>query len=93
LAKSQQIRHRADVVLVTVREHNAKNIVEPIANRAEVRKDEVNTGLVFLGEQHATVDDQDLAVDLKRGHVATYFTKTADRRYAKGLWLERWRVK
>jgi len=30
--------------------------------------------MVVLGKQHTTVDQQELAVDLERGHVATHVT-------------------
>ena len=61
----EQVRHRADVVLVAVREHDADDVVEPVPDRLEVGQDQVDAGLVLLGEEHAAVDDEELAVDTR----------------------------
>ena len=61
----QQVGNRADVVFVAVREHDADDVVQAVLDRREVGQDQVDAGLVLLGEQHAAVDDQDLAVDLE----------------------------
>ena len=83
-AQPQQVRDGADVVLVAVREHDADDVVEPVADRAEVGQDQVDAGLGLLGEEHAAVDDEDLAVDLERGHVAADLAEAADRDDAEG---------
>jgi len=93
LAQAQEIGNSTDVVFVAVREHNSENVIEAITDRAEIGQDQVDTWLVLLGEQHATVDDQELAVDFERRHVSADFAETADRRYTEGAWLERWRIK
>ena len=62
----QQVRHGADVVLVAVREDDAYDVVEPVADVVEVGQDQVDAGLVVLGEEHAAVDDEQLAVDTRR---------------------------
>ena len=80
----EQVGHRADVVLVTVREHDADDVVEAVPDRAEVGQDQVDAGLVLLGEEHAAVDDEDLAVDLEGGHVAADLAEAADRGDAEG---------
>ena len=77
-AQPQQVRDGADVILVAMREDDADHVLEPVADRAEVGEDEVDAGLGFLGEEHAAVDDEDLAVDLERGHVATDFAESSD---------------
>ena len=66
LLELEQVRHRADVVLVAVREHDADDVVEPVLDRLEVGQDQVDAGLVLLGEEHAAVDDEELAVDTRR---------------------------
>ncbi len=45
----------------------------------EVGQDQVDARLVLLGEQHAAVDDEDLAVDLVARHVAADLAEAADR--------------
>ena len=78
LAQLEQVGHRADVVLVAVGEHDAEDVVEAVADGAEVGQDQVDAGLVLLGEEHAAVDDEELAVDLEDGHVAADLAETAD---------------
>lgn len=78
-----RVRHGPDVVLVTVGEHDSQHVVEAVADRREVRKDQVDARLILLGEEHPAVDDKDLAVDLEGRHVATDLAETADRRDAE----------
>ncbi len=79
----QQVGHRADVVLVAVGEHDRLDVVEAVGDVLEVGQDQVDAGLVVLGEQHAAVDDQQLAVDLEHGHVAADLSQTAERHDAQ----------
>ena len=58
--------HGADVVFVAVREHDADDVVEAVPDGREVGQDQVDAGLVLFGEEHAGVDDEDLAVELER---------------------------
>ena len=46
---------------------------------AEVGQDQVDAGLLGLGEQHAAVDDQQPAVELEHGHVAADLAEPAER--------------
>ena len=80
--------HRADVVFVTVREHDADDVVEAVPDGREVGEDQVDARLVLFGEEHAAVDDEDLAVDLEDGHVATDLAETADGDDAQGARFE-----
>ena len=57
-ALAQQVRHRADVVLVAVGEHDRLDVVEAVPQVGEVRQDQVDAGLVLLREQHPAVDDR-----------------------------------
>ena len=57
-ALAQQVRHRADVVLVRVREDERLDVVEPVLQVAEVGQDQVDARLVGLGEQDSAVDDE-----------------------------------
>ena len=58
LAQPQQVRDRADVVLVPVGEDDGVDVVEAVLDDAEVGQDQVDARLLGLGEQHAAVDDQ-----------------------------------
>ena len=70
LAQAQQVRHGTDVVLVAVREDDRLDVVEPVLDVLEVGQDQVDAGLVVLGEQDAAVDDEQTAGVLEDGHVA-----------------------
>ena len=75
----QQIRHGADVVLMPVGEHQPDHVVQPVGDRIEPRQDQVHAGMVVLGEQHAAVDQQQLAAELEHRHVAADVAETAER--------------
>ena len=76
---AQQERDGADVVLVAVREHDALDVVEAVPDGGEVRQDQVDSGLLLLGEEHAAVDDQQAAAVLEDRHVAADLAETAER--------------
>ena len=78
-ALAQEVRRRADVVLVAVGQHQRLDLVEAVPDRVEVGEDQVDAGLVVLGEQHAAVDDQQPAVVLEDGHVAADLAEAAER--------------
>jgi hypothetical protein len=78
-ALAEEVRRRADVVLVAVGEHQRLDVVETVPDRGPVREDQVDSRLVVLGEQHAAVDDQQAAVVLEDGHVAADLAETAER--------------
>ena len=79
----QEVGHPADVVLVAVGQHDGDDVVQPVPDRGEVGEDDVDPGLVLLGEQHADVDDQQLAGVLEHGHVATDLAETTQRDHAQ----------
>ena len=70
LAQAQQVGDAADVVLVAVGQDQGDDVVEAVLDVAEVGQDQVDAGLILLGEQNAAVDDEQLSVDLEDGHVA-----------------------
>ena len=82
---AQQVRHGADVILVRVREHERLDLVEPAFEGGEVRQDQVDAGLVVLGEQHAAVDDEQPAGVLEDGHVAADLAEAAERDQAQAV--------
>ena len=75
----EQVGHSADVVLVAVREDDGLHVVEPVEDVLEVREDQVDAGLVVLGEEDAAVDDEQLALVLDDRHVASDLTEAAER--------------
>ena len=85
----EQVRHGADVVLVAVREHDADDVVEAVPDRGEVRQDQVHARLLGLGEQHAAVDDEQLAAVLEDGHVAADLAEAAERGDPQGALRQR----
>ena len=66
LTQAQQIGHTPDVVLVPVSQDQGDDVVDAVLDGGEVRKDEVDTRLVLLREEHTAVDDEQLAVQLGR---------------------------
>ena len=57
-ALAQQVRDTADVVLVAVGEHDRLDLVEAVPDPGEVGDDDVDAGLVLVGEEHPAVDDR-----------------------------------
>lgn len=86
--QAQQIRDTTDVVLVAVREDDALDVVETVPDRGEVRQDQVDSGLLFLGEENSAVDDEQAAAVLEDRHVAADFTEAAERGDAKAALRE-----
>lgn len=76
---AQEERDAADVVLVAVREHDALDVVEAVPDGREVRQDQVDSGLLLLGEEHSAVDDQETASVLEDRHVPADFAEAAER--------------
>ena len=72
------------MVLVAVRQDDRNDVVEAVPDVAEVGQDQIDSGLLGLGEQHAAVDDQQLPVVLEDGHVATDLAETAEGHDAQG---------
>ena len=75
----QQVGDGADVVLVPVGEDDGVDVVEPVLDHPEVGQDQVDAGLLGLGEQDAAVDDQQPAAELQHGHVAADLAEAAQR--------------
>ncbi len=75
----EQVGHGADVVLVAVREDDGLDVVETVRDVGEVGEDEVDSGVVVLGEEHAAVDDEQPALRLEHGHVAADLAEPAER--------------
>ena len=78
-AQLEQPRDGPDVILVPVRDHEALDLVQLVLNGAEVRQDKVHTRFAGIGEEHATIHDEQLAVVLKDRHVAADLRNAAKR--------------
>ena len=78
-ALAQEVRRGADVVLVAVGQDQRLDVVEAVPDRVEVGEDQVDAGVVVLGEEDSAVDDQQAAVVLEDGHVATDLAQAAER--------------
>ncbi|GAA3295197.1 hypothetical protein GCM10020295_21720 [Streptomyces cinereospinus] len=76
---AEQEGDAADVVLVTVGENDALDVVEAVPDGREVRQDQVDSGLLLLGEEHSAVDDQQAAAVLEHGHVPADLAEAAER--------------
>ena len=63
-------------------------------DRRPIGKDQVDPWLVLLWEEHATIDDQDLAAVFQGGHVATDLTKSTESDETQAAIFQfRWRTK
>ena len=78
-AQLQQPWNRTDVVLVCVGDNQGFNLVDLVLDWAEVRQNQVDAWLAGGWEEHTTVNDQQLAVVFKDGHVAADFRNAAQR--------------
>ena len=88
-AFAQQVRQRADVVLVRVGQDHRVDQVEAALEVTEVGQDQVDARLVRFGEQDAAVDDKQAAVVLEDGHVPADFAETAECDGAQAAFGER----
>jgi hypothetical protein len=57
-------------------EDQADHIVQPLADGVEARQDQIDARMIIFWKQHTAVDQQQLAVELHNGHVATDITQT-----------------
>ena len=83
-AQAQQVRDGTDVVLVPVGQDDRLDVVQAVLDVLEVGQDQVDAGLVVLGEQDAAVDDEQAAGVLEDGHVAADLTEPTQRDDAQG---------
>lgn len=67
------------MVLVAVGQDESDDVVDAVLDRGEIGKDEVDTGLVLLREEHTAVDDEQLVIKLEDGHVAADLAQTSQR--------------
>ena len=71
------------MVLVAVGQDEADDVVHPILNPGEIRQDQIDAGLALLGEENATVHDQELAPVFEDVHVAADLAETSQRDHSQ----------
>ena len=76
---AHEVRQRADVILVPVREHDRAHHLLPLAEVREVGQDEVDAEMLVAREREPGVDDDDRAVGLVDGHVLADLAEAAER--------------
>ena len=75
----EQVRERARVVLVAVRDDDAAELLLVLEHIRVVGKDEVDAGLVVVGEHEAGVDEHHVVAALERRHVLADAVETTQR--------------
>ena len=76
---AHEVRQRADVVFVAVREDDGAHHLLPLAQIREVGQHEVDAEMLVAREREAGVDDDDRAVRLVDGHVLADLAEAAER--------------
>ena len=56
-AQPEQVWHSADVVFVSVGQHDREHVIHAFTDVAEVGQNDVDAWLSLFGKQHAAVDD------------------------------------
>ena len=75
----QNVRERADVVEVTVRDEDAANAVLLAFEEGDVRNHKIDAKHVVLGELQTAIDDDDVFAIKDRGHISPDFFLSAER--------------
>ena len=89
----EQVRQSAGVVLVTVGDDDGAQLVLALHDVGEVGKDEVDPGMVVVGEHDSGVDDDHVVAVLDDGHVLADLVKPAERDDAEAILLLRHAVR
>ena len=64
------------MVFVTVCKKDSNDVAQAIFQVAKIRQNHIDAWLMFLWEKDSAVNNEDLAVDFKNGHVSTDFTNS-----------------
>ena len=76
---AHEVRERADVILVAVREDDGAHHLLAVAEVREVGQDEVDAEMLVAREREPGVDDDDRSVRLVDGHVLADLAEAAER--------------
>ena len=79
VALAQNIRNSADMVLMSVGDHIAAQLVQVALEVRCIRNDQVNTQHVVIRKGNAAVDNYDVIAVLDHRHVLTDLVQTAER--------------
>ena len=80
----EQVGHTTNMVLMPVGQNQGIHLVQLVLDVAEVRQNQVHTRLLLLGEEHAAVNQQNVAVVLDHIHVAADFAQATQGNDAHG---------
>ena len=75
----QEVRNRARVVLVAVRDDDTAQLVGMLKHIGVVRQDKVDAGMIVVGEHKARVIDDHVVSAFEHGHVLANGVKAAKR--------------
>ena len=76
---------RGWVVTIDKGKDDGLDVVHAVLDVPEVREDQVDTRLLVFREQHTAVDDEQLALVLEDGHVATDLADAAESHHPQTL--------
>lgn len=75
----REIGHRTDVVFVSMRQHDAEQIVQSVLDELQIGEHQFGAGIFVAAETHAEVDHQPLAVTPVEIDVHADFARSAER--------------
>ena len=81
---AKNVRQRADVIFMAVRQHNRANLRPVLLEVGNVRNDQVDAQKLGLREHHARVDDDDVVAEPQHHHVHAEFTEPPERNGGEG---------
>ncbi len=85
----KQKRHRTDMILMTVGEHQPPDTIKAPFQTADVGNDQIDTRHVRLGEHQTAVDKQQVAPIFHRHHVQADFPQPSQRQNTHGIGRQR----
>src|SRR5690242_11795697 len=80
---AKNVRQRADMVFMSVRQHDGMNFRTVLLQVGNIRDDEINAQKLGLGEHHAGVNDDDVVTEPQDHHVHAEFAEPAKRNSGK----------
>ena len=83
--KLEQVRHRPDVVLMSVCEDDGLDVFDPVAQIVDVGQDEIDARLPLFGKKDAAVDDDDFASVFEDVAIAADLAKPSQGDDANGV--------
>ena len=83
----EKVRQSARVVLVTVSDDDGAELVLALHDVGEVGQDQIDPGVIVVGEHDAGIDDDHVVTELDDGHVLADLVEPAERDDAEALLL------